>query len=227
VVTGFAAAAFSESLRKTLERLVATERSKDLLLRELHHRTKNNMAIMAALLRVQARSSRTEETKGALDAAARRIGVMGSLADFLQPSETNNTVALSDYLKEFASKIEELRPDTAIAVSLKADRIDVPEKVALPVGIIINELVFNSLKHAFPDGRSGKLEIRIWDEGDLVVEVADDGVGCRKDAMPGSGTRLIEAMAKQIGGTIVREPANPGCLTRLRLGAPWSLAQAA
>jgi two-component system, sensor histidine kinase PdtaS len=225
LLVGIAVAIFSESLRKTLERLVATERSKDLLLRELHHRTKNNMSIMAALLRIQARATTTEETKAALAAAARRVGVMASLADVLRPSDTNNTVALGDYLQEIVSKMEEMRADTAISISLKADRVDVSEHVALPVGIIISELVINSLKHGFPDGRPGKIDIRMWDQGkgEVVVLVADNGAGCGKDAKAGSGTRLTEAMAKQIGGTLTRESGNPGCLARLRFHATASL----
>jgi two-component sensor histidine kinase len=174
------------------------------------------MSIMAALLRAQARASGSEETKSALAAAARRIAVMGSIEDFLRPSSTDNTIGLSDYLEEYALKMEELRADTAINISLKSDRVDVSERVALPVGIIINELVTNSLKHAFPNGRKGRIDIRVWKEGDLVVEVADDGVGCAQDAAPGVGSRLMEAMAKQLCGTITREPGNPGCLTRLR-----------
>ena len=216
VLVGFGTAIISEALRKTLERLATSERTKDLLLRELHHRTKNNMAIMAALLRTQARASRSAETRSALVAAARRVGVMSSLQEFLRPSSTVGSIALSEYLHEFTMRTEELRADTTVNLTVSAESIEVPEQMALPVGIIVNELVTNSLKHAFPDGRRGTINVKTEVEGStLLIEVADDGVGCEADAPSGTGSRLMDVMARQLGGAIQREQNSPGCKTRV------------
>jgi two-component sensor histidine kinase len=217
VVIGFAFALISEAMRKTMDRLAASERIKDLLLRELHHRTKNNMAIMAALIRAQARSTANDEARDSLIAAARRVGVMGTLQDFLRPSGSDNKIRLSDYLHEYALQMEELRADTDINIALNADNIDVSERVALPLGIIINELVTNCFKHAFPDGRKGKIDIRIKSDGELVLEVADDGVGCPEDRRGGTGSRLIDLMVKQLSGFIKRERGNPGCRVQVSI----------
>jgi two-component sensor histidine kinase len=221
IALGFTTAFFSETLRKTIEALAAAERSKDLLLRELHHRTRNNMSIMAALLRAQLRSSDNADTRAALGAAVRRISVMASIEDFLRPSGADRVVGLGDYLQEFAGKMEELRADTVINVTLKSERLDVPEQIALPVGIIVNELVTNSIKHAFPEGRRGAIEIAAWRDGDLAIEVKDNGVGCPETAVPRVGTRLLERMAQQLNGTLVREPGHPGgCVTRVTIPIP-------
>jgi two-component sensor histidine kinase len=217
VAIGFAFALVSEGMRKTLDQLAASERIKDLLLRELHHRTKSNMTIMAALIRAQARSTANDEARDALIAAARRVGVMGTLQDFLRPSGSDNKIRLSDYLHEYALQMEELRADTDINIALNSDNIDVSERVALPLGIIINELVTNCFKHAFPDGRKGKIDIRIRSDGELVLEVVDDGVGCPEDRRGGTGSRLIDLMVKQLNGFIKREPGNPGCRVQVSI----------
>lgn len=217
---GFGTAILSGLLRKTLERLAASERAKDVLLRELHHRTKNNMSIMAALLRTQARASSNRETQDALVAASRRINIMGALQEFLRPAKNSVVdprIALGDYLRELSQRLEEMRGDPAVNIFLNAENVEVPERIALPVGIIINELVTNSLKYAYPSGRRGTVEIRVWTDGALIVEVSDDGVGCPEDAKPGVGSRLMEAMAKQVRGTVERPPSASGCKTTVRI----------
>jgi two-component sensor histidine kinase len=175
------------------------------------------MTIMAALIRAHARSTANDEARDALIAAARRVGVMGTLQDFLRPSGSDNKIRLSDYLHEYALQMEELRADTDINIALNSDNIDVSERVALPLGIIINELVTNCFKHAFPDGRKGKIDIRIRSDGELVLEVVDDGVGCPEDRRGGTGSRLIDLMVKQLNGFIKREPGNPGCRVQVSI----------
>jgi two-component sensor histidine kinase len=201
----------------TVEKLAESEKAKDILLRELHHRTKNNMSIMAALLRAQARAAENRETQDALISAARRINIMGTLQEYLRPSKTDNRVALGDYLHELSMRMEELRPNTAVNIVLDSENIEISERLALPLGIVINELVTNSLKYAFPDGRDGTVEIKVWKDGVLVLEVSDNGIGCPEDAKQGVGTRLMELMAKQVHGTIERQPKEQGCKTLVRV----------
>src|SRR5262249_28035702 len=107
-LTGFAIAFVSEALRNAMERLIAVERTKDVLLRELDHRTKNNMMSIASVLRLQARVSSNNETKNALRSSANRIQVMANVHDHLTPSSADRSVNMSQYLEELCDRIEEL-----------------------------------------------------------------------------------------------------------------------
>lgn len=98
--------------------------------------------------------------------------------------------------------------------------MDLPETHALPIAILTNELVTNSLKHGFSDGRTGTIEVGLCKNGELLLEVRDDGVGCPTDAKAGVGSRLMQAMAQQLRGTLTREFANPGCRTIVRVPFP-------
>jgi two-component sensor histidine kinase len=218
VGVGVATAVVSEGLRKVLEQLSAANAAKDVLLRELEHRTKNNMAIMSSLLHFQARASSHRETQAALKAASARIRVMADLHNFLRPSENKHLVSMDAYLRELFDKMEEFQRPSSVTMSLNAEQIDLPESAALSVAIVINELVTNSLKYAFPNG-VGTISVKLWKNGELSLEVKDDGIGCRDDAAPGTGSRLVEAMARQLNGSVKRE-GGPGCRTLLKMPAP-------
>jgi two-component sensor histidine kinase len=219
VLTGAATAVVSEGLRKVLEKLAAANEAKDVLLRELEHRTKNNLAIMSSLLHFQARASLSRETQDALKAAAARVRLMADLHNFLKPSESRRLIAMDRYLRELFDKMEEFQGRASVSLSLNAEPIDLPESAALSVAIVVNELVTNSLKHAFPDG-IGTVSVALRkDGGDLLLEVSDDGVGSSADAEQGMGSRLVQAMARQLNGALTRE-AGSGCRTVLRMPLP-------
>ena len=220
VLTGFVTAIVSEGLRKILERLATADRTKEILLRELEHRTKNNMAIMSSLLHFQARVASREETRAALKSASSRIRVMADLHNFLKPSDSNRLVSMDKYLSELFDKMEEFQGQASITLSVNAEDMDLPENLALPVAILVNELVTNSLKYGFPDARHGNIEVRLCKNGELLLEVRDDGVGCPTDAKAGVGSRLMQAMAQQLRGTLTRELADPGCRTIIRVPYP-------
>ena len=217
VLTGFATAIVSEGLRKILEELATADRTKDLLLRELEHRTKNNMAIMCSLLHLQARAASGGETRDALRSASSRIRVMADLHNFLKPSGSNRLVSMDKYLNELFDKMEEFQGQALITLSVNAGRMDLPESHALPIAILINELVTNSLKYGFPDGRTGNIEVKLWKDDGLLLEVRDNGVGCPTDTKEGVGSRLMRAMAEQLNGTLTREVAGRGCRTIIRV----------
>ena len=217
IMTGLALAAVGEALRKALERVIIAERAKDLLLRELSHRTKNDLMSMSALLRVQAKSTRSPETQAALEAAAGRLMVMASVQDHLR-GFSGGSVDMSVYLGELCRRLDEalgdLRP---VKIELRADRVVLPTNKAAPLGLIVNELVTNSFKHAFPDDRSGIITVDLQVADDIVLTVEDDGIGCSKDAPDGLGSRLMRSMTHQIGGTFIREAREPGCTVTVRI----------
>jgi two-component sensor histidine kinase len=210
LVTGFAVAVVSEGLRKALERVVKSEREKDLLLQELRHRTKNDVMIIVSLLRLQARRASVEEIKDALMGAARRVEVMAEVNDFLR--DAPGTVEMDQYLGELCRKLgDSLSGVRPIAIRVEADRVHLPAKDAVPIGIITNELVTNCLKYAFPENCVGTISVRLHDDGDIHLVVEDDGIGCEENVKEGSGSMLMQLMTRQLGGTLKRSRPTNGC----------------
>ena len=216
-LTGFSIAFVSEALRTTMEKLLKAERTKDVLLREIDHRTKNNMMNLASVLRLQARVASQNETKEALRGFANRIQVMANVHDHLTPSSPNREVNMTQYLEELCQRIEELATKSSITIRCKVDETVLIEKKALPLAFIVNELVTNSLKYAFPRDRQGVVEVDLKSNGELILAVSDNGVGRDRTAQPGVGTRLIDVMVQQLGGTIRYESADPGLNVTVRV----------
>lgn len=218
MVVGFFLAIAAETLRKAMERMTAAEREKDLLLRELRHRTKNDIMNVTSVLRIQARQATTPEVRDSLMGAAGRVEVMGEVHTFLghSPKTVNLGAYLTDLCQRLSAAHRGVRP---INIVVDADDAHVKPEHTLPVGIIINELVSNSLKYAFPGGRPGRIGVSVRDEGgtDLVMRVEDDGIGCVEPIAEGTGSVLIKLMTRQIGGSMVREATQQGCAVVVRI----------
>jgi two-component system, sensor histidine kinase PdtaS len=215
-VTGFAIAFVSEALRITMERLIKLEKTKDVLLRELDHRTKNNMMSISSLLRLQAKAASNKETKNALRSSANRIQVMAHVHEHLTGSSPDRPISMSQYLEELCQKIEELAAST-VTLKCSVDETILPEKKALPLAFVANELVTNSLKYAFPDNRQGTVDINLKTDGEVILTVSDNGVGRDPDAKDGLGTRLINIMVQQLAGTVAYEEMKPGLSVTVRV----------
>jgi len=218
VVTGFFLAVAAEVLRKAIERLAVAERDKDLLLRDLRHRTKNDIMNVTSVLRIQARQATTPEIRDSLMAAAGRVDVMGEVHTFLEnsPKAVNLGAYLTDLCQRLSAAHRGVRP---INIVVEAQDTYVKPEHTLPVGMIVNELVTNSLKYGFPGGRPGRIGISVRDEGsaDLLMRVVDDGVGCADDAPEGTGSVLMKLMTRQIGGSMTRETSAQGCAVTVRI----------
>ena len=215
-VTGFAIAFVSEALRITMERLIKLEKTKDVLLRELDHRTKNNMMSISSLLRLQAKVASNNETKNALRSSANRIQVMANVHEHLTGSSPDRPVSMSEYLEELCQKIEDMAAASTVTLRCSVDETVLPEKEALPLAFVANELVTNSLKYAFPDNRQGIVNINLKTDGEVILTVSDNGVGRDPDAKDGLGTRLIDIMVQQLDGTVAYEEMNPGLSVTVR-----------
>jgi two-component system, sensor histidine kinase PdtaS len=210
LLTGFAMAVVSEGLRKALERVVKSEREKDLQLRELRHRTKNEIMSIGSILRLQARRTSAGEIADALTAAARRVEVMAEVHDFLR--DAPGRVEMDRYLEELCRRLgDSLSGVRPIAIRVEAANVTLRSEKAVPIGIIANELVTNCLKYAFPDDRPGTVVVKLSHDGSIHLVVEDDGVGCPKDARQGSGSVLMQLITRQLGGALRREGHNPGC----------------
>lgn len=194
------------SERKQAERrLQLSLREKETLLSEIHHRVKNNMAVVSALLELQARSSDDEQVTEILKHAQSRIKSMAMVHKRLYQSESLSRIELDDYIRQLASTIgDSYRHDhTQIHVDLHLDPVCVNIAQAIPCGLILNELLINAYKHAFKGRDEGTIIVRLErQEHHALLTVADDGVGLPKATDKGKkqslGMKLIHTLAKQL-----------------------------
>jgi len=191
--------------RKTDEtRIQALLAEKELLLKETHHRIKNNMSIIKSILSLQAADSTAPEEQRALQVAAARVESMMVLYDKLYTAEHINELDLQHYLPPLVEEILRLFDKTDdIKTSFDIMPIIINTRFISPLGIIINELITNSIKHAFGQTGSGsiRLEANYVDQL-LTLTYADSGPGIPEKPGNGLGMLLINSLAKQLGGTV-------------------------
>ena len=211
-----------EALRTSLH-------EKEGLLKEVHHRVKNNLQVIASLLRLE--SSRTPEpaTKAVLKEMQGRIRSMALLHEALYRSGDFARVDLADYLGQLATQLFRAHNSDRAGVRLTLDlahvRLDVEK--AIPCGLIVNELVTNSLKHAFPDGRPGEVRVSLETEGEHArLRVCDDGAGLPPDfdgrRAKSLGLVLVLDLARQLGGELEIQPgAGASFGVMFPLGDSW------
>lgn len=208
----------SEALRSALERAAAAEQAKDLLLRELAHRTKNNLMIVISILSMQARVKANPETRQALQEAVARIEAIAGAHEHVQAVQHKGEVEMRAYLHKLCGHLADaLRDVRSVAVKVDVPELYLPTERAIPVGLIVNELVTNSLKHAFPDGKEGMIEVVLRQHSMLTLLIRDDGVGCSREITEGMGTRLVRLLAQQLGAKIAWEHPTVGCQVRVEL----------
>lgn len=213
ILVGCTMAGVTETLRKTVDQLSAAERNKALLLEELAHRTKNDLAIIGSAITLQARAASKEDVRQALEAANRRVQVVAAVQARLRGDHGGGEVELADYLEALCSGLGDMLRDVRpIAVRVRCPPITLSSSAAVSAGLIVNELVTNSLKYAFPGDRGGIVEVQVEQDGGggLLIRVRDNGVGCEDDAAA-LGTRLVRLLAKQHGGRFDRKSLGNGC----------------
>ncbi|EMY59968.1 PAS domain S-box protein [Leptospira terpstrae] len=187
---------------------------KENILKEIHHRVKNNMSSIFTLLTLQARSQTETSIQTILYEAAGRVKSMIVLYDKLYHSETDNTVSLQDYFPAIFNEIVSIFPkNVELKMEILEEPIELSAKLLSSLGIILNELITNSMKHAFNDITNAEISLKIFREGKkLYLEYADNGVGIPDsisfEHSPGFGLQLIGMLVDQIEGkiSIVRNP---------------------
>ena len=203
-----------------LEKAVAAEQSKEVIIQELNHRIRNNLAMLASILELQLRSQTEPGAKDAFASAAARVHVIANAHDHLLPRHGQSTIDMREYLtaccRNLGDTLRDVRP---IAVNVRVSQIYLRSEKAVAVGLIVNELVTNALKYAFPDERGGVVNVTLHGKtaSELELVVEDNGKGCPEDAKEGLGSRIVRLLAQQLGTTIRREGANPGCRVSLTI----------
>ncbi|MGV7218704.1 sensor histidine kinase [Bradyrhizobium sp. UFLA05-112] len=212
-------ATVAELLRKEMEKVVASERSKTLLLQEVAHRTKNNLAMLSAMVRLQSRGL-GHEASDALDKTSQRIQTMAEVYDHLMLRDQTKIVALKEYVGDIVRRLMALSGDKPVALRCELDEAYAHSEVAVPIAIIINELVTNSIKYGFPDDGPGQILIALHTDYELVLSVSDNGVGMPELVKKGIGSKVVALLAQQLNGTLAYEDAQPGCRVVLRMQKP-------
>lgn len=218
IFVGLAMSVVTELLRKTIWRLNEAEATKALLLEELGHRTKNDLAIISAALNMQTRATDSPEVREALQAANARVLVVAQAHERLR-ERGGAKVDLAGYISALSQGLANVMRDVRpIAVRVRCVPLLMPSAAAVQIGLIVNELVTNSFKYAFPEDADGTVDVDIRLERDrIVILIADDGIGCPQSTKPGLGTKLVGLLAKQLGGSVQREPSDRGCRTRIEV----------
>jgi PAS domain S-box-containing protein len=188
-----------EALRRAVE-------DKNTLLKELYHRVKNNLQLIISLFNLQVRSVSEEQARQALLDAASRVRAMALVHERLYQSGTLSSIRLDDYVRELCEQVAGAASahQRGIAVDVEAEPLEVGLDVAVPLGLLLNELVTNSFKHGFPDERRGRVLVRLARvDGDTVrLTVSDDGVGLPpgmdRTSRRSLGLKLVSALTEQL-----------------------------
>lgn len=180
---------------------------RDLLLREVYHRVKNNLQIVDGLLLLQSRDLDDPAAIQGLADLRSRIYALGLVHAQLMASKNLETFDIAPFLQELTENIV-AGGGRAVAVDVRSCPLEVSLDFAVPLGLLLTELITNSLKHAFPDG-GGRIQVSLERDasGDAVLTVADDGPGNRSDpaalgGKPGMGASIIAGLAKQLSATL-------------------------
>jgi PAS domain S-box-containing protein len=199
---------------------------KELLMHEMHHRIKNNMNTMASLLALQASRMDNPDAAVALNDAESRMTSMQVLYDRLYRSDSMQELTLDSYLPPLVEEILRLFPNRSrVEVVFRLESITLDVRSLSPIGIICNELITNTMKHAFTGRAGGTLTISAVSKGaQIVLTVEDDGVGVPEDVVIGSkeegfGLMLVQALAQQLYGE-VRIERDEGTRVVLEFDAP-------
>lgn len=193
----------------TEKKLLATILEKETLIREIHHRVKNNLQLISSIIYIKMRSMQEQEVRYFFEDTRQKIRSIALIHERLLQSEKLDKVEISEYLGKLISDLRttNLRQDLELIIRTSIDPHVTNVDMAIYCGLIVNELITNAIKHAFRDRKSGEIEVVFRTEGDeFLLSVRDNGVTIPEDTGPGKqgsfGMQLLEIFVRQLGGTI-------------------------
>lgn len=209
--------AMASNIEESQHRLRQAVAEREILLRELNHRVKNNLQMVVSLLNLHARKITDPGVRGQFRDVAGRIRTLSVIHELLYEGEQARPSSLPDYVERLCQALHDLyevEPGAA-EIETRLEPVSLPLDQAIPFGMILNELVSNAYKHAFPEGQSGRVEIRLMAEGGdtdertLHLAVSDNGTGPPPDfdlaSSPSMGLRVARALAESLGGALTFE----------------------
>ncbi|WP_276166188.1 sensor histidine kinase [Zobellia alginiliquefaciens] len=199
---------------KANKMLEKQNKEKEFLLKEIHHRVKNNLEIVSSLLSLQSARIKDAGMLSTMRESQHRVQSMGMIHQKLYTGKNLAAVEMKGYFKQLGEYIiDAFGANENVRLEVEMENLELDVDLAIPIGLIVNELFTNSLKYAFPKGRKGKIRISLVEEkGKLKLEVMDNGIGKQLDTNTqgtGFGTQLVELLTKQLDGKMILK-INPG-----------------
>ena len=214
----------TETARVAAENVVrASLAEKEVLLKEIHHRVKNNLQVIASIVNLHAARIAEPTVRVVFDEVRSRIHAIALLHERLYRSTNLGRIEMHEYLEGLVADIARASGNPHVTIAAFAE-ISVGMDLAVPLGLIVNELVSNAYKHAFPDGRRGSITVRIDEVGSqLTLAVADDGVGIPQERELATarslGMVLVRSLSEQLGGTLdFQRDGGTRCVVRFSKG---------
>lgn len=191
--------------RKHSSQLAVMLDEKNVLLKEIHHRVKNNLQLVSSLLSLQSNNSEQEETSRLLKVSQDRIHSLALLHEKLYQSEQLKAISFSNYLSELAQYLGDSFNCRERQITIIVESADIAADIdqLVPCGLILNELITNSLKYAFPNDGPGEIRIRTTMNGtECSLHISDNGTGIPAQHTPGIGLKLVSGLVRQLKGKL-------------------------
>jgi two-component sensor histidine kinase len=203
-----------KDLTKTQNALSLKNNQNVLLLKEIHHRVKNNLEVVSGLLALQSAKIGDPNMQEVMLASQNRVHSMGILHQKLYQSEQLAFIEMKNYFENLCINIlDSYNESERIKVNIDMQDLELDVDTAVPLGLIVNELITNSLKYAFPNGEKGNIDLSLekLKEDDFQLKISDNGIGKPLDAKvkgTGFGTQLVELLTRQIDGKMIQDISN-------------------
>jgi PAS domain S-box-containing protein len=184
-------------------------REKDLLLHELHHRVRNNMQLIGSILTLQGEGARSEDAREILRAVATRVRAIALAQERLLRDGMLVDLDLAEYLESLVAGVRLLTPRQDVRIELACEPAPLDLETAVPMGLVINELLTNAVRHAFPAGRAGLVQVAGRSAaGQIEITVQDDGIGLPEGAADRLGLKLVRRLVRQAGAELTSHGGN-------------------
>lgn len=192
--------------------LTAKNAENELLLKEIHHRVKNNLEVVSSLLALQSAQIEDPNTRNAMLEGQNRVNSIGIVHQKLYQGKNPGTIEMKDYFLNLGETIlDSFGAEERVKIELAMENLDVDIDTAVPLGLIVNELLTNTIKYAFPKGQNGNVRIKLekHTNGILHLEVSDNGIGKIQVIQgTGFGAQLIALLTRQLSGKMREETKN-------------------
>ena len=198
-----------DSLKVAEENFRTSLEEKELLLRELHHRVKNNMQIISSLLSLQTQHIKDERDLKIFESSQNRVKTMSLIHDELYSSQDFSHINLSEYIQNLSKELltSHIKDPGRVKLTVKVEEVRMELETAIPLGLLINEIVANSVNHAFPNDQKGEIIVELERDGDaFILKMSDNGIGIPEDVnfkkAETLGFQLINNLVNQLDGQI-------------------------
>lgn len=197
-----------ELTKKNIQ-LTQLNQQKEMLIKEVHHRVKNNLMIISSLLNLQSNYLKDDESKEIFKESQNRAKSMALIHERLYRSTDLKNIEFKEYITTLANDLYRtyVKDPSRVSLQMIIEDVNIDINAAIPLGLILNELITNSMKHAFPDGREGTISISFGKNiNGFILKVSDDGVGVPDDLdytkTDSLGLQLVTSLTRQINGKI-------------------------